>query len=217
MTATYQSLKDEIVALTETLYSGNQSAFGSLRSSLGDVGEGPEFNTVVLGSGNSALTMMAGSAWGPALDRANPAGGPDPVRLNKTVIATVLAGLVNFVGRESVLLIVNPFSFADSGVTVITSLEDGDLVPLMQVVVEVAFDSITADINVGTSTAPGGIFGSGEVDLEVPGTYITDDVYKSGSSEDLRFNAIPAGATAGRGYILSWVKRFSPPPDEEEE
>lgn len=98
----YDDLKRAIMALAEAAYT-DDSAHAGLRAALGDVGDGPDdFNTVVVASvGGEDISSMVGAAWGPPLEFSTPESGPDPVKLNKSVIATLVQGLA-ILGRRQI-------------------------------------------------------------------------------------------------------------------
>ncbi len=95
--ASYAGLKKKITDLVEATAAAFPTRLQGLRASLGNTGTAPDFNTVVVATVNGTDVMnLAGSAWGPALDRKEPDQGPDPILLDRTVMAMLMKGVAEY-------------------------------------------------------------------------------------------------------------------------
>ena len=87
----YDDIKQSIISKAEALYSSDNATYGALKAALGDVGSGPNWNTVTL----SGVEFLAGSTFNPKKVGTDPGDGPETDNIDNTVMSIILKGIAD--------------------------------------------------------------------------------------------------------------------------
>lgn len=107
-------------------------------------------------------------------------------------------------GRETVVSL--PFSFDSPFPIVLQAIMAGQLLDRAALLIEVMFDDPAATAELGTTTDPGEVFNTSDVDLGVLGQYENRILTRFLFNDFLVFSIAPGTSTRGSGILLYKLK-----------
>ena len=195
----YEDIKQNIISEAEALYGSNNSTYGALKAALGDVGNGPNWNTVTI----SGVEFLVGSSFNPKAVGTNPSDGPETANIDNTVMALILKGVASAFVKSTIPVVASATIISGQ----IVAYTNGSLLQLAEA------DGGSRQKNpIGVATNSGAITASVDVHTR-PGQNIAismDSAPAVSSNGELVFLSTTAGTgtltqpvgLGDRGYVL---------------